>query len=115
MRLDIRRIGNIQDKEQTVGARTRVKVVKNKLAPPFRSIEIDVMFGRGFCKAGDLLDLAEESGVIEKSGSWYAMGDTKLGQGRERVRERLLTEPALFAQIEAAVRASAPATGTAEA
>jgi recombination protein RecA len=115
VRLDIRRIGNIQDKDQTVGARTRVKVVKNKLAPPFRSIEIDVMFGRGFCKAGDLLDLAEESGVVEKSGSWYAMGDTKLGQGRERVRERLLTEPALFAQIEAAVRASEPGVGTAEA
>lgn len=115
IRLDIRRIGQVTDKETVIGARTRIKVVKNKLAPPFRSVEVDVIYGRGVCPAGDLLERAEECGAVEKSGSWYNMGDQRLGQGKERVRERLLAEPDLMKALEDKVRAPLSSTTIAEA
>lgn len=104
LRLEIRRIGSVTDKDVVVGARTKIKVVKNKLAPPFRTIEVDVMFGRGICAAGDLLELAEDAGVVTKSGSWISFGETRLGQGKERARERLIGEPDLYQRLASAVQ-----------
>jgi recombination protein RecA len=108
VRIDIRRIGNISKDDEIIGARTKIKVVKNKLAPPFRIVETDIIFGRGICRAGDLFDLAEEAGVLTKTGSWINLGDQRLGNGKEKVRERLLAEPALFDQVAAMVRGVGP-------
>ena len=115
VRLDIRRIGSVQDGGNVIGNKTRIKIVKNKLAPPFKQVEVDLVFGRGLCRAGDLLQLAEQNKLVDKSGSWYSLGDLRLGNGRERVRERLLAEPDLMAQFEALVRAKATVATTAEA
>ena len=104
VRIDIRRIGAIKDGEQVVGGRTRVKVVKNKLAPPFREAEFDVMYGEGISREGDLLDLAVEHKVIEKSGAWFAYSGERLGQGRENVKQFLRDHPELTATIEDRVR-----------
>ena len=104
VRLDIRRIGQIKDGENVVGNRTRVKVVKNKLAPPFRSAEFDIMYGEGISKTGELVDLGVEKGVIKKSGSWFSYGDTKLAQGRDAVKQLLLDNPELSEEIEKKVR-----------
>ncbi|MBW2621674.1 MAG: recombinase RecA [Deltaproteobacteria bacterium] len=104
MRLDIRRIGAIKEGSDVVGNRTRVKVVKNKLAPPFREAEFDIMYGRGISKEGDLIDMGVEAGVVEKSGSWYSYGTDRIGQGRENTRRFLIENPDMAADIERKVR-----------
>jgi recombination protein RecA len=104
VRIDIRRIGAIKDGEQVVGGRTRVKVVKNKVAPPFREAEFDVMYGEGISKEGDLLDLAVERKIVEKSGTWFAYSGERLGQGRENVKQFLKDNPVIFKSIEDRVR-----------
>ncbi len=104
MRLDIRRIGAIKEGSDVIGNRTRVKVVKNKLAPPFREAEFDIMYGRGFSKEGDLIDMGVEAGVVEKSGSWYSYGPDRIGQGRENTRRFLIENPDIAADIELKVR-----------
>ncbi len=104
VRLDIRRIGAIKDGDVVVGGRTRVKVVKNKVAPPFREAEFDVMYGEGISKEGDLLDMAVERKIVEKSGTWFAFGGERLGQGRENVKQFMKDNPATCKSIEEKVR-----------
>src|SRR5881296_529487 len=104
VRVDIRRIASIKDGETVVGGRTRVKVVKNKVAPPFREAEFDVMYGEGISKEGDLLDLAVDRKIAEKSGTWFAFDGERLGQGRENVKQFLKDNPATFKAMEAKVR-----------
>ncbi len=104
VRIDIRRIGAIKDGDTVVGGRTRVKVVKNKVAPPFREAEFDVMYGEGISREGDLLDLAVDRKIVEKSGTWFAFGGDRLGQGRENVKQFLKDNPAIFKSIEDKVR-----------
>ncbi len=104
VRIDIRRIGAIKDGEQVVGGRTRVKVVKNKVAPPFREAEFDVMYGEGISKEGDLLDMAVDRKIVEKSGTWFAYSGERLGQGRENVKQFLKDNPAICKSIEDRVR-----------
>jgi recombination protein RecA len=104
VRIDIRRIGAIKDGDQVVGGRTRVKVVKNKVAPPFREAEFDVMYGEGISREGDLLDLAVDRKIVEKSGTWFAYSGDRLGQGRENVKQFLKDNPAIFKSIEEKVR-----------
>ena len=100
IRLDIRRIGAVKKGDEVIGNRTRVKVVKNKLAPPFKMVEFDILYGLGISRAGELLDLGLSGGVLEKSGSWFSCGSERLGQGREGVRERLQTDLELCARVE---------------
>ncbi|WP_404403244.1 recombinase RecA [Pelagibacterium halotolerans] len=107
VRLDIRRIGSIKDRDEVVGNQTRVKVVKNKMAPPFRQVEFDIMYGEGISKTGELLDLGVKSGIVEKSGSWFSYDSQRLGQGRENARQFLKDNPDISQQIEAGVRESA--------
>jgi recombination protein RecA len=104
VRIDIRRIGAIKDGDVVVGGRTRVKIVKNKVAPPFREAEFDVMYGEGISKEGDLLDLAVDRKIVEKSGTWFAFSGERLGQGRENVKQFLKDNPATFKSIEEKVR-----------
>jgi len=104
VRIDIRRIGAIKDGDVVVGGRTRVKVVKNKVAPPFREAEFDVMYGEGISKEGDLLDLAVDRKIVEKSGTWFAFGGERLGQGRENVKQFLKDNPVMAKAIEERVR-----------
>ena len=104
VRIDIRRIGAIKDGDVVVGGRTRVKIVKNKVAPPFREAEFDVMYGEGISKEGDLLDLAVDRKIVEKSGTWFAFSGERLGQGRENVKQFLKDNPAIFKSIEEKVR-----------
>jgi recombination protein RecA len=104
VRIDIRRIGAIKDGDQVVGGRTRVKVVKNKVAPPFREAEFDVMYGEGISKEGDLLDLAVDRKIVEKSGTWFAFGGERLGQGRENVKQFMKDNPVVSKAIEDRVR-----------
>jgi recombination protein RecA len=104
VRLDIRRIGAIKDGDVVVGGRTRVKVVKNKVAPPFREAEFDVMYGEGISKEGDMLDMAVDRNIVEKSGTWFAFSGERLGQGRENVKQFLKNNPATFKSIEEKVR-----------
>ncbi len=106
VRLDIRRIGQIKDGEDVSGNRTRVKVVKNKVAPPFRKAEFDIIFGKGISKMGEIIDLGVDMDIIKKSGSWYAYGDTKLGQGRDAVKNLLQDNPELADEIENKIRES---------
>ena len=103
VRMDIRRIQTLKDKEESFGSRTRVKVVKNKVAPPFRSATFDILYGQGISRSGELIDLGLEAKIIEQSGSWFAFGSEKLGQGREKVRALLDEDPELRRQIEAKV------------
>jgi len=100
VRLDIRRIASIKDGQEIVGSRTRVKVVKNKLAPPFKEVEFDIIFGEGISKEGDLVDLGVEAGILEKAGTWYSYGDTRIGQGRENAKEYLAKNPDKQKEIE---------------
>lgn len=104
IRLDIRRIGQIKEKDEVVGNRVKVKVVKNKVAPPFRQAEFDIMYGVGVSKIGEIVDLGAECGVVQKSGSWYSYDGTKLGQGREGVKELLLDNIELAAEIEKKIK-----------
>ncbi len=102
-RLDIRRIGAIKDGEQVIGNRTRVKVVKNKVAPPFKEVEFDIMYGQGISREGDLLDLASNENVVEKSGAWFSYGGERIGQGREQAKGFLRDHPEVMAKVEAQV------------
>ena len=104
VRLDIRRIGAIKDKDEVVGNQTRVKVVKNKVAPPFKVIEFDIMYGEGISKTGELLDLGVKAGVVEKSGAWFSSGGERIGQGRENAKQFLKEHPDVADKIERAVR-----------
>jgi recombination protein RecA len=104
VRVDIRRIGAIKDGDVVVGGRTRVKIVKNKVAPPFREAEFDVMYGEGISREGDLLDLAVDRKIVDKSGTWFAFNGDRLGQGRENVKQFLKDNPAVFKSIEEKVR-----------
>jgi recombination protein RecA len=107
VRLDIRRIGQIKDKEQVVGNQTRVKVVKNKMAPPFKVVEFDIMYGEGVSKRGELVDLGMQAGVVEKSGSWFSYDGQRIGQGRENAKQYLKEHLETAAAIEQAIRANA--------
>lgn len=107
VRLDIRRIGSIKDKEEIVGNSTRVKVVKNKVAPPFRVVEFDIMYGEGISKTGELLDLGVKAGIIEKSGSWFSYSDQRIGQGRENAKQYLKDNPKVADEVEKKIRANA--------
>ncbi|MHA6690207.1 recombinase RecA [Devosia sp. A449] len=111
VRLDIRRIGALKDREEIVGNQTRVKVVKNKLAPPFRQVEFDIMYGEGISKTGELLDLGVKAGIIEKSGAWFSWDSQRLGQGRENARQFLKDNPEAAATIERGVRESSGLLG----
>jgi len=104
VRLDIRRIGAIKEREEVVGNQTRVKVVKNKLAPPFKMVEFDIMYGEGVSKTGELIDLGVKAGVVEKSGAWFSYDSVRIGQGRENAKTFLKENPDIAAKIEAAVR-----------
>jgi recombination protein RecA len=106
VRLDIRRIGAIKDREEVVGNTTRVKVVKNKVAPPFKQVEFDIMYGEGISKTGELLDLGVKAGVVEKSGAWFSYGDERIGQGRENAKQFLKDHPDVAYAIEDKIRAS---------
>ncbi len=107
VRLDIRRIGALKDKENVIGNQTRVKVVKNKMAPPFKVVEFDIMYGEGVSKTGELIDLGVSAGVVDKAGSWYSMGSQRIGQGKESARQFLKDNPEIAAQIESAIRGNA--------
>jgi recombination protein RecA len=107
VRLDIRRIGAIKERDEVVGNQTRVKVVKNKLAPPFKQVEFDIMYGEGVSKAGELVDLGVKAGVVEKSGAWFSYDSQRIGQGRENVKLFLKANPDIAGKIEAAIRQNA--------
>ncbi|AOW48651.1 recombinase RecA [Acetobacter ascendens] len=104
VRMDIRRIGSIKDKDEATGNQTRVKVVKNKMAPPFRQVEFDIMYGEGISKVGELIDLGVKAGVVEKSGSWFSYDNQRIGQGRENAKQFLRDHPEMAADIERRVR-----------
>jgi recombination protein RecA len=104
VRLDIRRIGSIKDRDEVVGNSTRVKVVKNKLAPPFKQVEFDIMYGEGVSKMGEILDLGVKAGIVEKSGAWFSYDSQRLGQGRENAKTFLRANPDITTKIEAAIR-----------
>jgi recombination protein RecA len=106
VRLDIRRIGALKDRDEIVGNATRVKVVKNKVAPPFKQVEFDIMYGEGISKAGELIDLGVKAGIVEKSGSWFSYGDERIGQGRENVKNYLKEFPKTAMEIEDKIRAA---------
>jgi len=106
VRLDIRRIGALKDRDEIVGNSTRVKVVKNKVAPPFKQVEFDIMYGEGISKMGELVDLGVKGGIVEKSGSWYSYGDERIGQGRENAKIYLRENSAMAYDIEEKIRAS---------
>jgi recombination protein RecA len=99
VRMDIRRTGALKDGEEVIGSRTKVKIVKNKVAPPFREVEFDIMYGAGISKEGDLLDVAANEGIIEKAGAWYSYNNQKVGQGREASKEFLKNNPGLMAEV----------------
>ncbi|MGB0135617.1 MAG: recombinase RecA [Flavobacteriales bacterium] len=105
VRLDIRRAGQIKNGDQVMGSRTKVKVVKNKVAPPFRRAEFDIMYGQGVSKTGEIIDLGVDHGIIKKSGSWFSYGETKLGQGRDAVKSLLLDNPELMEELEGLIKA----------
>lgn len=104
VRLDIRRIAAIKDGQEIVGSRTRVKVVKNKVAPPFREVEFDIIFGRGISKEGELIDIGVDMGIVEKTGTWYSYNETRVGQGRENAKEFLQGRPEMAREIEQRIR-----------
>ena len=104
IRMDIRRIGPIKDKDEIVGNQTRVKVVKNKLAPPFKIVEFDIMYNEGISKTGEILDLAVKIGIVEKSGAWYSYDGERIGQGRENAKIYLKENPETASEIESKIR-----------
>ena len=105
VRLDIRRSTQIKDGDRVMGNRTRVKVVKNKVAPPFRLAEFDIMYGLGISKAGELIDLGVEHDILTKSGSWFSYGETRLGQGRDTVKQLFIDNPELAEEVEGKIKA----------
>jgi recombination protein RecA len=105
VRLDIRRMAQIKDGDEAVGNRVKVKVVKNKVAPPFRMAEFDIIFGEGISKKGEIIDMGVELGIIQKSGSWFSYDTTRLGQGRDSVKQLLTDNPELSNELEAKIRA----------
>jgi recombination protein RecA len=107
VRLDIRRIGQIKDREEVVGNQTRVKVVKNKLAPPFKQVEFDIMYGEGISRTGELIDLGVKAGIVEKSGSWFSYDSQRLGQGRENAKQFLRDNADVAAAIDRTIRQNA--------
>ena len=113
VRLDIRRTGQIKDRDEIVGNATRVKVVKNKVAPPFKQVEFDIMYGEGVSKTGEVLDLGVKAGLVEKSGSWFSYDSIRIGQGRENSKQYLRDNPEVMAQLEAAIRAKTEQVGEA--
>jgi recombination protein RecA len=104
VRLDIRRTGQIKDRDEIVGNATRVKVVKNKLAPPFKQVEFDIMYGEGISKTGEILDLGVKAGLVEKSGAWFSYDSIRIGQGRENAKQYLKDNPEVAERIERAIR-----------
>tara|TARA_B100001057_G_scaffold488916_1_gene574152 strand:- start:140 stop:1180 length:1041 start_codon:yes stop_codon:yes gene_type:complete len=106
VRMDIRRIGAIKDRDEVIGNQTRVKIVKNKLAPPFKTVEFDIMYGEGISKTGEILDLASKSGLVEKSGAWYSYKGDRIGQGRENAKTYLKENPEIASEIEESIRSS---------
>ena len=106
VRLDIRRVTSLKDGDEVVGNQVRVKVVKNKVAPPFRKAEFDIMFGEGISKSGEIVDLGVEYGIIKKSGSWFSYGDTRLAQGRDAVKQLMLDNPELADELEGKIMAA---------
>ncbi len=113
VRLDIRRTGQIKDRDDIVGNTTRVKVVKNKVAPPFKQVEFDIMYGIGISKVGEILDLGVKAGLVEKSGSWFSYDSVRIGQGRENAKSYLLENPDVAARIESAIRGRTEEVGEA--
>ena len=113
VRMDIRRIGALKDKEEVVGNLTRVKVVKNKVSPPFKTVEFDILYGQGISKEGELIDLGMKAGIIEKSGSWFNYGNERIGQGKENARQFIKDNPKVAAEIEKKIRAKSGAIGAA--
>jgi recombination protein RecA len=113
VRLDIRRVGSIKDRDEVIGNETRVKVVKNKVAPPFRQVDFDIIYGEGISKTGELIDLGVKGNIIEKSGSWFSYGSQRIGQGRENARKFLKENPATAAEIEEAIRRNSGVLGEA--
>src|ERR1041384_2916652 len=111
VRLDLRRLGAIKDRDEVVGNQTRVKVVKNKVAPPFKQVEFDIMYGVGISKMGELVDLGVKAGIVEKSGSWYSYDGSRIGQGRESAKTFLAENPDIADKIEAAIRAASGQIG----
>ena len=106
VRLDIRRIGAIKDKDNIIGNQTRVKVVKNKMAPPFKMVEFDIMYGEGISKIGEIIDLGVQAEIIDKSGAWYSYKDEKIGQGRENTKQFLKDNPEMLNEIESRIRSN---------
>jgi recombination protein RecA len=107
VRLDIRRTGQIKDRDEVVGNTTKVKVVKNKVAPPFKQVEFDIMYGQGISKLGEILDLGVKAGVIEKSGAWFSHDSVRIGQGRENAKKFLAENPEIATKIEKVIRDNA--------
>ncbi|TAN76360.1 MAG: DNA recombination/repair protein RecA, partial [Magnetospirillum sp.] len=107
VRMEIRRVGAIKDRDEVVGNQTRVKVVKNKLAPPFKVVDFDIMYGEGVSKMGELIDLGVKANVVEKSGAWFSYNSTRVGQGRENAKTYLKEHPEMAAEIEGAIRQNA--------
>ena len=104
VRLDIRRIGNLKSGEDIIGSRTRIKVVKNKMAPPFKEVEFDIIYGEGISTEGEVLDLAVAHGIIDKSGAWYSYGDDRIGQGRENCKQFLKEHPDMVQAVISQIR-----------
>src|SRR5205085_4308265 len=113
VRLDIRRIGQVKDREEITGNATRVKVVKNKVAPPFKQVEFDIMYGEGISKVGEILDLGVKAGVVEKSGAWFSYDSVRIGQGRENAKVYLKENPDVAQRIENAIRGRTEEVGEA--
>lgn len=107
VRMDIRRVGAIKDKDEVIGSQTRVKIVKNKVAPPFKTVDFDIMYGEGISKTGELIDLGVKSGIIEKAGAWFSYNGDKIGQGRENAKRYLMENPSVAEEIENKIRADA--------
>jgi recombination protein RecA len=113
VRLDIRRTGQIKDRDDIIGNSTRVKVVKNKVAPPFKQVEFDIMYGQGVSKVGEILDLGVKAGLVEKSGAWFSYDSVRIGQGRENAKEYLKENPDVAQRIENAIRGKTEEVGEA--
>ncbi|MFN8911533.1 MAG: DNA recombination/repair protein RecA, partial [Alphaproteobacteria bacterium] len=106
VRVDIRRVGSIKDKDEVIGNQTRIKIVKNKVAPPFKTVDLDILYGEGISKIGEIIDLGVKADIIEKSGSWFSYNNERIGQGRENAKQHLKDNPKIAEEIEAKLRKS---------